>query len=305
MTIPRQTASFLIGKFREVGLRPNTRRGQNFLIDLNLVQLLADTANPRPDDVVLEIGTGTGSLTALLAARAAAVVTIEVDPQLYQLASEALIDCPNVTMLCKDALRNKSHFDPELLEAVRTQLSQRPGCRVKLVANLPYSIATPVLSNLLSTDLLPVSMTVTIQKELAERITAAPSSKDYGALSIWVQCQCETQLVRILPPTVFWPQPKVESAILQIIPSPEKRARIPDLAFFHSFVRSMFFHRRKFLRSELLSAFKNELDKEAVDAILREQTLEGNARAEELGVEQMLSLSEAVRRRLGTTNGGA
>lgn len=302
MTTPRQTASFLIGKFREVGLRPNTRRGQNFLIDLNLVQLLADTADPGPDDVVLEVGTGTGSLTSLLAARAAAVVTVEVDPQLYQLASEALIDCPNVTMLRKDALKNKSHFDPELLEAVRDQLRQRPGLRLKLVANLPYNIATPVLSNLLCTDLLPISMTVTIQKELAERITAGPSSKDYGALSIWIQCQCETQLVRILPPTVFWPQPKVESAILQIVPDAEKLARIPDPAFFHTFVRSMFFHRRKFLRSELLSAFKNELDKDTVDAILREQTLEGNARAEELGVEAMLSLSDAVRRRLGMAN---
>ena len=119
MTTPRQTASFLISKFREVGVRPNTRRGQNFLIDLNLVQLLADTADPGPDDVVLEIGTGTGSLTAMLAARAAAVVTVEVDPQLYQLASETLIDCGNVTMLQLDALKNKSHFHPDVLEAVR------------------------------------------------------------------------------------------------------------------------------------------------------------------------------------------
>lgn len=300
MTTPRQTASFLIGKFREVGVRPNTRRGQNFLVDLNLVQLLADTADPGADDVVLEIGTGTGSLTALLAARAAAVVTVEIDAQLYQLASEALIDCDNVTMLRKDALRNKSNFDPELLETVRTQLSGRSGARLKLVANLPYNIATPVLSNLLSGELLPASMTVTIQKELAERITAAPASKDYGALSVWIQCQCETQVVRILPPTVFWPQPKVESAILQIVPDPNKRAQIPDPAFFHAFARSMFFHRRKFLRSELLSAFKHELDKPAVDAILQEQALAGNARAEELDVAALLGLSEAVRRRLGS-----
>ena len=127
MTTPRQTASFLIGKFREVGVRPNTRRGQNFLIDLNLVQLLADTADAGPDDVVLEIGTGTGSLTAMLAARAAAVVTVEVDPQLYQLASEALIDCGNVTMLQLDALKNKSHFHPDVLDAVQDKMSERPG----------------------------------------------------------------------------------------------------------------------------------------------------------------------------------
>ena len=298
MTTPRQTASFLIGKFREVGVRPNTRRGQNFLIDLNLVQLLADTADPGPDDVVLEIGTGTGSLTAMLAARAAAVVTVEVDPQLYQLASETLIDCGNVTMLQLDALKNKSHFHPDVLDAVRDKVSERPGRRFKVAANLPYNIATPVLSNLLSTDLTPVSMTVTIQKELADRIAAGPSTRDYGALSIWIQSQCETRIIRILPPTVFWPQPKVDSAILQILPDAEKRARIPDLAFFHTFVRSMFFHRRKFLRSELLAAFKDELDKPAVDAILQEQALDGKARAEELSVEAMLALCDAVRRHL-------
>jgi len=299
MTTPRQTASFLIDRFREVGIRPNTRHGQNFLVDLNLVQLLADTAAPAPDDVVLEIGTGTGSLTALLAARAAAVVTVEIDPPLYQLASEALIDCRNVTMLRLDALKNKSTFAPEVLAAVREQLAAQPGRQFKVAANLPYNIATPVLSNLLSTDLAPVSMTVTIQKELADRITAGPSTRDYGALSIWIQSQCETHLVRILPPTVFWPQPKVESAIIQIVPDAQKRARIADLAFFHSFARSMFFHRRKFLRSELVSAFKDQLDKPAIDAILQEQGLDGNARAEELSVEAMLALCEAVRQRLG------
>ena len=299
MTTPRQTASFLIDKFREVGIRPNTRHGQNFLVDLNLVQLLADTAAPGPDDVMLEIGTGTGSLTALLAARAAAVVTVEIDPELHQLASEALIDCGNVTMLRLDALKNKSTFAPEVLAAVREQLGAQPGRQFKVAANLPYNIATPVLSNLLTTDLAPVSMTVTIQKELADRITAGPRTRDYGALSIWIQSQCETQIVRILPPTVFWPQPKVESAILQIRPDPRKRAQIPDLAFFHSFVRSMFFHRRKFLRSELVSAFKDDLDKPTVDAILQDQGLDGNARAEELSVEAIQALYEAVRRRLG------
>lgn len=300
----RQTPSYLVGKFREVGVRPNTRLGQNFLIDLNLVQLLADTAAPSSDDVVLEIGTGTGSLTAMLAARAAAVVTVEVDSQLYQLASEALIDCGNVTLLRLDALKNKSTFDPEVLRAVGDQLAVAPGRRFKLAANLPYNIATPVISNLLSTDLRPVSMTVTIQRELAERILAAPASKDYGALSIWIQSQCDVELVRLLPATVFWPQPKVESAILQIRPSAERRARIPDPAFFHSFVRAMFFHRRKLLRNELLSAFKSELDKTAVDDIMRQQSLTDAARAEELDVDCMLALSEAVRQRLGRADGG-
>jgi len=146
--------------------------------------------------------------------------------------------------------------------------------------------------------LLPVSMTVTIQKEVADRITALPSTKDYGALSIWIQSQCDVRIIRVLPPTVFWPQPKVESAILQILPNSDKLARISDPDFFHSFVRSVFFHRRKFLRSELLSAFKGQLDKAAVDAILREQDLPANARAEELGVDAMLALCETVRCRV-------
>ncbi|MBC8872458.1 MAG: ribosomal RNA small subunit methyltransferase A [Planctomycetes bacterium] len=299
MPSPRQTVSFLIRRFREAGIRPNTRHGQNFLVDLNLVQLLAQSADVGPEDVVLEVGTGTGSLTALLAERAAAVVTVEIDSRLHQLAAEELIDFDNVTMLHQDALKNKNRFHPRLLETVREKLDEQPGRRLKLAANLPYNVATPVLSNMLSTDVVPVSMTVTIQKEMADRITARPRTKDYSALSIWIQAQCDTEIIRIMPPTVFWPRPKVHSAIIQVVLREEKRNAIPDLAFFHSFVRSMFFHRRKFLRSELISAFKNEFDKTAVDEILAERGLAGNSRAEELDVDAMLELCEACRMRLG------
>ena len=177
-------------------------------------------------------------------------------------------------------------------------MCEQPGRRLKLAANLPYSVATPIVSNLLATDLTPTSMTVTIQKELADRITARPSTKDYSALSIWMQSQCETHVVRLLPPAVFWPRPKVESTILRIVPRAELRERIPDRAYFHSFVRSMFFHRRKFLRSELLSACKKRLDKPAVDEIMKERGLAPDARAEQLDVEAMIALCEAVRRRV-------
>jgi 16S rRNA (adenine1518-N6/adenine1519-N6)-dimethyltransferase len=292
----RQTASFLKQRFAEVGIQPNTRRGQNFLVDLNLVEFLARAADVGPQDVVLEVGTGTGSLTAMLARSAAAVVTIEVDPPLYQLASEHLLEFDNVTILQQDALKNKNHFHPAVLETLRARLAEQAGRRLKLAANLPYNVATPVVSNLLNhDDLLPGSMTVTIQKELADRITAKPGTKDYGALSIWMQSQCEAAVLRVLPPSVFWPRPKVESAIVQIIPDPAKRARIPDLVAFHEFVRSLFFHRRKFLRSELLSACKRQLDKPAVDDILERQGLAPTTRAEALDVTQMLGLYEAVR----------
>jgi 16S rRNA (adenine1518-N6/adenine1519-N6)-dimethyltransferase len=166
MLIPsrRQTLSFLKERFAEVGLNPVKRHGQNFLIDLNLLGLLVERADLQPNDVVLEIGTGTGSLTAEVSPRVAAVVTVEVDPRLHLLASEELIDSENVTLLLQDALQNKNHFDQAVLEAVRDRLQEQPGRQLKLVANLPYSIATPIISNLFLTDITPVSMTVTIQK---------------------------------------------------------------------------------------------------------------------------------------------
>jgi 16S rRNA (adenine1518-N6/adenine1519-N6)-dimethyltransferase len=168
-----------------------------------------------------------------------------------------------------------------------------------VAANLPYNIATPLLSNLLSEETPPQTMTVTIQKELAERITAAPGTKDYGALSIWIQSQCRAEILRILPPSVFWPRPKVSSAFLQITLDDSLRQRIPNRPFFHDFVRAMFFHRRKFLRSELASVVKGQLGKPEVDAILADRNLDGTLRAEALDVDTMLALCEAVRAAVG------
>lgn len=297
MTAPRQTASFLMRRFEEVGIQPVTRHGQNFLIDLNLVDLLVHTADLGPNDVVLEIGTGTGSLTALMAQQAGAVVTVELDSQLHQLASEALVEYRNVVMLQQDALKNKNRFHPRVMEAVKEQLDAAPGRRLKLVANLPYNIATPVLSNLLMVDPLPVAMVATIQKEVAERIAATPRTKDYSALSVWMQAQCDIEIVRVMPPSVFWPRPKVDSAIIRIEPNAAKRAQIPDLEYFHQFARAMFFHRRKFLRSELLSAFKGQIDKPTVDALLAEMEFSPQTRAEELDVATLQRLCELARSR--------
>jgi len=293
----RQTVSFLRQRFAEVGIRPIPRHGQNFLVDLNLVQLLVEAAELDEHDVVLEVGTGTGSLTALIAAQAGAVVSVEVDARLHQLALEELSDTPNVTLLLRDALKSKSKIDPGVLQLISERMAEISGSRFKLVANLPYNIATPVLSNLLSTPVIPVSMTATIQKEVAERILARPSTKDYGALSIWIQSQCEVELIRELPPTVFWPRPKVSSAIIQIRPQPAMRSAIADLEWFHSFVRAIFCHRRKLLRSELVSTFK-QLNKPQIDEILSDQQLAADARAEQLTWQQMLRLSAAVKQRL-------
>jgi len=295
---PRQTRRYLMQRLEEAGIQPNRRHGQNFLIDLNLLDVLIRAAELEPHDVILEVGGGTGALTAQLAAVAAQVVSVELDRNLAQLAWETLRTFPNVTLLQLDALKNKNRFSPQVLEAVQEKLAATPGGRFKLVANLPYNIATPVISNLLLlTPNVPASMTVTIQKELADRILADPGNKDYGALSIWVQSQCQPRLVRTLPPEAFWPRPKVWSAILHIEFDAAARSRITDLRYFHEFVRAMFFHRRKFLRSVVRSAFKGRLPTEDVDAALAELELGPDARAEQLDVQTMIRLCDALRER--------
>jgi len=294
----RQTKTFLLQRFREMGIQPATRHGQNFLIDLNLQQVIVDAADITQDDVVLEIGTGTGALTSLMAQKAGAVVTVEIDGHLFELASELLFDYDNVTMLKQDALRNKNNFHPHVLDTLGEKLAEAPGRRLKLVANLPYNIATPVLSNLLSCPYVPHSMVATIQKELGDRIVAKPNSKDYGALSAWMQCQADSEIVRIMPPGVFWPPPKVQSAIMRIVINEERRAAVPDLRFFHQFVKTIFIHRRKFLRANVVAALKGHQTKEEVDEILAEMKFRPDARTEQLDVPTLLRLTELVRTRV-------
>jgi 16S rRNA (adenine1518-N6/adenine1519-N6)-dimethyltransferase len=292
----RQTKTFLLERFREMGIEPATRHGQNFLIDLNLHRVIVDAADLSDRDVVLEIGTGTGALTSLIAERAGAVVTVEIDGHLFELASEMLIDRPNVKMVRADALKNKNRFNPVVMEAVGEQLAAAPQRRLKLVANLPYNIATPVLSNLLLCEHTPHSMVATIQKELADRIVAQPWSKDYSALSAWMQVQANVEIVRVMPPSVFWPAPKVNSAIVRIVVDPARRAAVPDLRFFHDFTKAIFLHRRKFLRANLVSALKGRLDKPEIDEILAEMELADDARTEQLDVPTLLRLAELVRK---------
>jgi 16S rRNA (adenine1518-N6/adenine1519-N6)-dimethyltransferase len=164
-----------------------------------------------------------------------------------------------------------------------------------LVANLPYNIATPLLSNLLLSRHVPHSMTVTIQKELAERMTAPPSTKDYSALSVWIQSQCTAEIVRLLPPSVFWPAPKVSSAILRITVDSARRAAIADLPFFHQITKSLFIHRRKFLRANVVAALKHHLNKAEVDSLLDEMGFAPDVRTEQLDVPTMIKLADKIR----------
>lgn len=291
----RQTKSFLMHKLREIGVEPNSRHGQNFLIDLNLIQMIADSADLGPRDVALEIGTGTGSLTGLIARKASHVVTVEIDSNLYELAREQLLMQDNVTQLQVDALKNKSTFSPDVMQAVGKALAGVPDSQFKLVANLPYNVATPILSNLLMCEHTPHMMVATIQKELADRIIAKPWSKDYGALSVWMQSQATTEIVRVMSPKVFWPAPKVESAIVRITVDPERRAAIPNLLYFQQLVRALFLHRRKFLRANVTSAMKRHLSKDQVDAVLEEMNFAPDTRTEQLDIDTLLVFTEKLR----------
>lgn len=303
----RQTLSYLRSLFAQRGLAPRRDLGQNFLIDLNLHDFIARAADLGPDDVVLEVGPGAGALTTLLARHAAAVVAVEYDPAMAELTREAVADQTNVRVLNLDALAGKNTINPVVLDQLRAGLAVAPQRRLKLVANLPYNIATPLISNLLvHPELCPSLMVVTIQRELAERIVAAPLSAAYSALSVTVQALADAELLRVLSPKVFWPRPKVESAILSIRPNPEKRSAIGDVAWFHQVVRKVFLHRRKNLRVVLYAEWRDHWASKAdVDAFLAELGLAdtGQVRAEAMNVEEFQALAQALKARVQAPGG--
>ncbi|MFM7033804.1 MAG: 16S rRNA (adenine(1518)-N(6)/adenine(1519)-N(6))-dimethyltransferase RsmA [Planctomycetia bacterium] len=289
----RQTTAYLKHLFEQVGFTIDARRGQNFLVDLNLLDLLERSAGITPADVVLEVGAGTGALTERLARAAGRVVTVEVDPRLAQLARDRVIDFENVRLVEQDVLAGKHRFAPEVLEAIEEATAALPGGRFLLVANLPYCVATPVISNLLALPRPFDSATVTVQREMAERMVAAAGSHSYNALSVWIGCQCRSEIIRILPPSVFWPRPKVDSAIVRLDLEPERRARIADLDRFHAFVRDIFCHRRKVLRGVLvrMAGGKQRADAAArVDAVYATLGLDPSIRAEDIPPDRFVEL---------------
>jgi 16S rRNA (adenine1518-N6/adenine1519-N6)-dimethyltransferase len=289
-TIPRQTQSYLRQLFEARGLRPSSKMGQSFLVDLNLLDLIVRTAALAPSDLVLEVGTGTGSLTSRLAEQAGAVIGVELDPGFFELTRELTAALPNVHLVHADILKNKNHLNPNVLQII-DRLRHKPSLsKLKLVANLPYVVATPVISNLLMTDLPFDRMVVTIQWELAERITAHPSSKDYNALSVLVQSLADVEIVRRMPPSAFWPRPKVDSAIIRITPNASRRARIPDLGNWQRFLRDLYLHRRKNLRGALIILYKDRYAKDRLDAHLHRHGFDPTIRAEALSVDEHLRL---------------
>ena len=296
--MPRQTLTYLRELFFSHGISPRRQHGQNFLIDLNIHDLIVKTAEISPDDVILEVGPGAGAMTTLMAENAAAVVAAEIDPKMAALAAEATADRPNVRVLRLDALESKHRLEPAMLDAVLAGLAVAPDRRrFKLVANLPYNIATPLLTNLLvhpEPAPVPERMVATIQLELAERMVARPNSPHSSALAVTMQALADVEIVRTLAPAVFWPRPKVNSAIVKIVPNAAKRAAIPDLPGFHAVVRRIFLHRRKNLRGVIYAAYRPRWTKVEVDDLLGGLGLDGSLRAEALDVPEWIALAEAL-----------
>lgn len=280
--------------FEKHGLHPRHDLGQNFLIDLNLISYIVETADLEAHDVVLEIGAGTGGMSAFLSVRAGAVVSVEIDKNMYMMAQEAIEGRDNVTLLNCDALKNKNNFAPEVLEIVRARLAAIPNSRLKLVANLPYCVATPVMMNLVASDLPWVSMFVTIQYELGDKMRAQPGDEGYGALSVYLQSQARVRLLKKFGPAVFWPRPTVDSAVVGIIRDTARQDQIEDREFFHDFIRRVFTQRRKHLRSTLVGMYSKELSKQDVDAILTSLGFADNVRAETLEPDILVRISNVV-----------
>jgi 16S rRNA (adenine1518-N6/adenine1519-N6)-dimethyltransferase len=289
----RQTLTYLRTLLDERGIQPKSKLGQNFLIDLNLLDLLVREADLTKEDLALEVGSGTGSLTARLAEQAGAVLSVEVDAAFAAMAAEAMQGSDNVVLFRADVLKNKNELNPIVLQAAEDLAGRARTKRLKLVANLPYAVAVPVLGNLLLSDVPVERMVVTVQWEIAERLTAVVGSKEYGALAVLVQSLAEVELVRKLPPSAFWPRPLVWSAILRIRPNAGKHSHVGDVPRFRDFLRGLYTHRRKNLRGALAGFPGRRFRKDEVDARLAQLGIDGTARAETLDAEQHLQLCNA------------
>ncbi|MFM7152401.1 MAG: 16S rRNA (adenine(1518)-N(6)/adenine(1519)-N(6))-dimethyltransferase RsmA [Gemmataceae bacterium] len=302
----RQTVSYLRGLFQQHAIHPKNKLGQNFLIDLNLLEMVVKSADLQPGDVILEVGSGTGSLTVQLIQKARAVVAVELDPNFAGLTAQAVQthlktsegnkserSGGSIDILNEDILDGKNKLNEAVLERLRGLLQEHAGSPLKLVANLPYAVAVPVLSNLLLTDLPLSSMVIMIQWEIAERLMASPGTKAYGSLAVLVQNLARVELVRKIPPSAFWPKPLVDSAIVRVIPDASLRARIPDLTRFRHFLRDLYSHRRKNLRGALAAIPGNNRNKKEIDALLEQLGISGADRAESLGLDEHRKLCES------------
>jgi 16S rRNA (adenine1518-N6/adenine1519-N6)-dimethyltransferase len=230
------------------GVSPNKRLGQHFLIDLNLMRLLISSANIQSSDTVLEVGCGTGSLTEGLSRYAGKVIAVEADPALAEIAREQLATTDNIEIISADILKNKTTLSRTVLRAIRCARKKAPG-RFLLVSNLPYNVASPVMLNLVTGPAIADGMYVTVQKQVAERMTAEAGSSAYGTLTIFLKATGDVKTTRVLKPMVFWPQPRVDSAMVSYVHQRKKRERIRSYRAFQEVVNLFIGHRRKMLKT--------------------------------------------------------
>jgi 16S rRNA (adenine1518-N6/adenine1519-N6)-dimethyltransferase len=292
---PRQTLSYLQQLFQARGLDPKSKLGQCFLIDLNLMDLVIRSAELSEEDFAVEVGSGTAGLTLKLAEHAGAVLGIEIDRGFYLLAHDLMQAWSHVRLIHGDVLKNKNQLNPDFVSSLK-EMSEKPGiAQTKLIANLPYVVATPVITNLLLLDEPQFErMVAMVQLEMAERLAAKPSTKDYNASSIFVQALCDVEIVRRIRPAAFYPPPRVDSAIIRLWPRAQKRQAIIDalgsVGRLHRFLHGLYLHRRKNLRGTLFPMFRSQLDKSALDQLLTQHGFSGQRRAEELTVAEHIAL---------------
>ena len=257
--------------------------GQNFLVDDSVLNDIIEGAEISPLDHVIEIGPGVGTLTAELLKKAKRVTALELDASLIPILTEELKDRDNFTLINKDAL--KVDFKEIINE----------GEKVKVVANLPYYVTTPIIAKLLNEGVNFDSLTIMIQKEVAERIDACPSNKDYGALSLLVQYYCDTKIIRRVSPASFIPRPKVDSIVIKLIKLPKARVEVKDQAIFFKVIRESFNMRRK----TLSNALKNMgLSKDVLEEAFKEAGIDSRRRGETLSIEEFASLANCINSRL-------
>lgn len=253
--------------------------GQNFLIDDSVLNDIVNGADVNSEDFIIEIGPGVGTLTAQLLNKAKKVTSIELDNDLIPILQQELGDHPNFSLIHKDAL--KVDFN----EVIGDEKS------VKLVANLPYYVTTPIIVNLLKNKYNFKSLTIMIQKEVAERMDAEPNCKEYGSLSLLVQYYCNTKIIRKVAPSSFMPRPKVESIVIRLDRLEEPRVKVKDEKLMFEIIRNSFNMRRK----TLWNGVKNMgVDKEDLMKAFEEAGIDPKRRGETLSLEEFAKLSDSI-----------
>ena len=262
--------------------------GQNFLTDTNILQKIVDTAEIDNQVNVIEIGPGIGALTEFLAERSAEVMAFEIDHRLVPILADTLRDFDNVTVVNEDILK------VDLAQHI--QNFKNPDLPIKVVANLPYYITTPILMHLIESGIPFSEFVVMMQKEVADRISAKPNTKAYGSLSIAVQYYMTAKVAFIVPRTVFVPAPNVDSAILKMVRRPEPAVAVEDESFFFKVSKASFTHRRKTLWNNLTGYFgKTEEVKDKLTKALDQAGLSPSVRGEALGLKEFASLADALK----------